>query len=128
MDCVRVLQLTDNEDVNVINVVLPVLICQIDGISKEYASVNTEERIDRKEWYRNNAPKVLSERLDNLISDSESQARTFSLRGKERIKNPVEIFTPDTRSIVNDLDDYGSVIFASHDLESASRAHCLNGV
>lgn len=72
-DCIYFVISNQNRNINVVNVVLPSLIAQIDGIINDYLVYKTGHSInsykDIKINFKLNRPKILTSELDNLINE-----------------------------------------------------------
>jgi len=72
-DCVSFITENKNKKLNIVNIVLPALIVQIDGIINDYLVLKTGQPArtfrDIKVAFKTNRPKVLTSKLDELIND-----------------------------------------------------------
>lgn len=85
-DCIEVVKLASKKGVNEVNVVLPTLITQIDGVLTDYLNskgiqwdcayddwidgkTGKVKKIGRKTQFKNSKPKVLTTQLDDLAND-----------------------------------------------------------
>lgn len=72
-DCVSFITENKNKKLNIVNIVLPTLIVQIDGIINDYLVLKTGQSArtynDIKGAFRSNRPQILTSQLDNLIND-----------------------------------------------------------
>lgn len=71
-DCVSFITENKNKKLNIVNVALPTLIVQIDGIINDYLVLKTGQPVrtfdNIKGAFRSNRPQVLTSQLDNLIN------------------------------------------------------------